>query len=240
MAIQWNLLDQTLFPGCGLVGMESLDESSVDLVLTDLPAGITRAEFDKQPDLQRFFEASWRILKPRGIILAMAANIRFASKIVDVESKFFRYDLVWQKTMGTGFFNAKKQPLRNHEHILIFYRKPGTYNPQMSIGHGPIHANRRDKGHGMNYGAPGVETCARKGATDRYPISVISTGVVGTTSADRIHPQQKPLDLLKWLVKTYSNPSDLIVDPFAGSGSTGVAALSLGRQFMGWEITAFG
>jgi DNA modification methylase len=223
-----------IFLGDGIKGMSQLCPGSVDLVLTDLPSGSTRAPFDTQVDLGAFFDALWRCLSPTGIAIMMASDLRYAAKV----SAFphYRYDLVWEKGRATGFFAAKQRPLRCHEFVLVFYRAAGTFVPQMTSGHAPINANKRQGSHGANYGGQGKAVRSRAGATTRYPRSVIATGTVGTTCPTRTHPQQKPQSLLCWLVRSYTRPHDLVVDPFAGSGSTGVACATLDRQFLGWEI----
>lgn len=219
-----NGLDQGLKPG------------SVDLVLSDLPSGETQAEFDDPPDFERLWPAVWKALKPGGVVAFMASSLHFACVVKSwTLTEYFRYDLVWSKSVATGFLNAKHRPLRTHEFILVFARGKHTYRPQMMPGATPIHAARR-KAHGANYGVMTKSTKSRAGATDRYPTSVLEFGSVGTSSKERTHPQQKPIELLRWLVRTYSNPGDLVVDPYAGSGSCEKAALAEGRRFVGWDI----
>lgn len=220
--------------GCGIAGLRSLRAGSVDLVLSDLPSGETKASFDVKPDLLAMWTAIWGALAPAGSVVLMASSLRFAAEIIaSCEPRSFRYDLVWSKSVATGFLNARKRPLRAHEYILFFSREPGVYTPQMATGATPIHAARR-KATGRNYNEA-QSMPSRAGATDRWPTSVLEFGSVGTSSAERTHPQQKPVDLLRWIIRTYSAPGALIADPFAGSGSTGRAAAVEGRRFVGWD-----
>jgi len=215
-------------------GLRTLDTGSARLVLADLPAAVTRASFDRFPDLEGFFQESWRVLHPNGAVVALAASFRFAVQVVEADAARFRYDLVWHKNRATGFLNARKGPLRAHEFILVFSKQQAVYNPQMTHGHTPINSNKGRKSTGVNYGAASGGR-ARSGATDRYPRSVLTTATVGTTDPSRTHPQQKPQELMRWLVSTYSDRGDLVVDPYAGSGSTGVACRDLGRRFIGFD-----
>lgn len=215
-------------------GLLALRQGETGLILSDLPSGETRAPFDRKPDLEKLWPACWHALRPSGRVVLFASSLRFAAEIMESQADAFRHDLVWSKSVATGFLNAKKQPLRAHEFILVFSRSGGIYNPQMIEGATPIHAARR-RAHGENYGAMTASTRSRAGATDRYPTSVLEFGSVGTSSKERVHPQQKPVALLRWLIRSYSSPGDLVVDPFAGSGSTGHAAFAEGRLFVGFD-----
>jgi DNA modification methylase len=220
--------------GDGVEGLRSLPPGSVSLVLTDLPSGGTRAEFDERVDLSRFWLAVWQALRPDGWAVVMASSFDFAAEVRTGQGEWFRRELVWSKSTATGFFNVKRAPLRAHEYVLLFSRRLGTYHPQMVLGRSPVHACRRVL-HSENYGPLTKVTRSRAGATDRYPTSVLEFASVGTSSPLRVHPQQKPVPLLRWLVRSYSDPGDLVVDPCAGSGSTGEAALAEGRSFLGWD-----
>jgi DNA modification methylase len=218
--------------GDGIVELAGLRPGSVDLVLSDLPSGETQAAFDRKPYLPSLWNEVWRALKLDGVAVFMASNIRFAAELVSEAN--FKYDLIWHKSIAGGFLNAKSRPLRAHEFILVFSREAGAYNPQMRQGLEPVHANAGRGSSGENYGPSGAGA-SRAGATDRHPWSVLQFASVGTTSPSRKHPQQKPEEMLRWLVRTYSRPGDLVVDPFAGSGSAEVAALAEGREFLGWD-----
>ncbi len=220
--------------GDGIEGLCSLEGGSVSLLLSDLPSGETQAEFDTPPDLERFWAAAWHALKPDGVAVLMASSFRFAARVIESQSARFRYDLIWRKSLATGHLNAKHRPLRAHEFLLVFARTTSTYRPQMTSGHTPMHAMTQ-RNAGENYGATNKAIPSNAGATDRYPISVLEFASVGTSSKERTHPQQKPEPLLRWCVRTYSNSDELIVDPYAGSGSAGRAAFAEGRRFIGWD-----
>lgn len=220
--------------GDGLAGLRSLTPGSVGLVLSDLPSGETRAIFDQPPPLSELWQAVWQALRPNGVAVLMASNIKFAAALITSQLDAFRYDLIWHKSIAGGFLNARHRPLRAHEFVCVFSREQGVYNPQMRTGLTPVHANDGRTSTGENYGiAKGGRS--RAGATDRHPWSVLPFASVGTTDPKRKHPQQKPEDLMRWLVRSYSHPGDRVVDPYAGSGSTGKAATAEGRSFRGWD-----
>lgn len=218
--------------GDGLEGLSRI--SSVDAVITDPPSGKTRAERDRKPDLDRFWSAVWGALKPHGVAVVMASHIDFACELIASSRKEFRYDLVWHKSLPTGFLNASKRPLRAHEHVLVFFREFWAFNPQRTTGHGPVHAALRTS-TGENYNEA-ARTRSNAGATDRMPTSVLRISSVGTSSKEREHPQQKPDELARYLVRTYTNSGELVVDPFAGSGVFVRVAVEEGRRAMGWEL----
>jgi site-specific DNA-methyltransferase (adenine-specific) len=221
--------------GCGLAGLESLDAESVQLIFADLPSGETQAAFDKRVDLPRFWAAAWGALRQGGTVLLMASSLRFAGELVASQPTEFRYDLIWEKSLAVGFLNARIRPLRAHEFILIFQRASAVFNPQFLETGVPISSIvRGTESKSENWGL-GYRSQSRAGKTDRFPRSVLRFGSLPTRSKERVHPQQKPLDLLQNLVRQYSNPGDLVVDPCAGSGSMGRAALAEGRRFFGWD-----
>lgn len=222
--------------GDGPRGLLSLRRGSAGLVLSDLPSGETRAEFDQAADLTALWPAVWHALRDDGTAVLMASSMRFASRLMMSQSRYFRYDLIWSKSLATGHLNSRRAPLRAHEIVLIFSRRSGVYHPQMLQGASPIHAARRAH-HGENYGPQTQTNESRAGATDRYPTSVLEFSSVGTSSKIRSHPQQKPVPLLRWMIRSYSDPGDLVVDPYSGSGSTGVAAAAEGRRFRGWDLS---
>lgn len=220
--------------GDGFTGLLSIPPGDASLILSDLPSGETQADFDKPPILRFLWDGCWRALKPDGIVVFMASSLRFASELMR-SSPHYRYDLIWKKSTASGFLNAAHRPLRNHEFILVFFRELGTYSPQMTETGVPINAATRSTVGSENYGELNREHSSRAGATDRFPLSVLEYAAVGTSSAARVHPQQKPLPLLQYLIRTYSRPGELVVDPYAGSGSTGHAAELEGRRFLGWD-----
>lgn len=173
-----------------------------------------------------------RIIKDNGAII-LFANGMFTSYLMESNPKMWRYNLIWEKTQPTGFLNAKKMPLRNHEDICIFYKKPPTYNPQKTTGHARKVSKAEHKVGCKNtsdYGEHGLTTYD---STERYPKSVWK--FAKDTQKSSLHPTQKSLVLIEELIKTYSNEGDLILDSCMGSGTTGVAALKLNRRFIGIE-----
>ena len=224
--------------GDGLDGLLALEAGSVSLILSDLPSGETAAAFDKAPVLPHFWLAADHAMKPGGVAVLMASSIRFAATVIASRPKAFRYDLVWEKSIATGFLNARHRPLRNHEFILVFWAEKGpAFTAQMLETGVPINKNgmRGTKGS-ENYGStanPGG--VARAGKTDRFPRSVLKFKSVHVRDPSRTHPQQKPVDLFRYLVRTYSEPGDLVADPYAGSGTTGHACIAQGRRYACWD-----
>ena len=218
--------------GCGIAGLRSLEAGSVDLVFCDLPSGETRAHFDNPISLPDFWAAAWPALKPSGAVVLMASSLRFAAEVIASEPKAYRYDVVWEKGAASGHLNANRQPMRAHEFVLVFYRTLATYNPQRTAGHeayGRVTAGPQS----VNYGKQTAATVT-EGSSERHPRSVLRTPHTGNT--ERRHPQQKPIPLLQWVVRTYTNPGELVAEPCAGSGSMGVAAVGDGRRYVGWDF----
>lgn len=211
---------------------KDLADKSVDMILTDLPYEVTANPDDKMLDLARLWEQYKRVCKGT---IALTATMRFASKLIQSNPLQFRYDLVWEKNKVTGFLNAKKMPLRKHELILVFYDKLYVYNPQKTIGHKPVNGFTKHTSDGVNYGAT-EQGISGGGQTDRYPTSVLKFNVVNNDSAVKQHNNQKPVDMLEWLIRTYTNEGDVVLDSCMGSGSTGIACLRAGRRFIGMEI----
>lgn len=208
--------------------MPSLQASSVDMVLSDVPYGQTQNAWDRPIPFEPMWEQLRRVAKVDAAIVLMAAQ-PFASKLVCSNLADFRYDLIWKKNKPTGFLNAKKQPLRIHEHALVFYRKPPLYEPQMTTGHKPGNYARRVK-HSSNYGAQTPTEYG--GSTERYPTSVIEIPIINNDDPDKHHPTQKPVDLMAWLIRSYTARGQSVLDFAAGSGTTAVAALREGRRYI--------
>lgn len=201
--------------------------NTVDLVLADVPYGQTQNAWDEPIPFGPMWQQLRRVTKQDAAIILMAAQ-PFASKLVCSNLEDFRYDLIWSKNKPTGFLNAKKQPLRSHEHILVFYRSPPKYTPQMTQGHEPVHYARQTS-HGKNYGGR-TQVPVSGGATERYPTSILPVAIVNNDSAEKEHPTQKPVGLMAWLIRAYTAPGDLVLDFTAGLGTTAVAALREGRR----------
>lgn len=211
--------------------MDSIPDHSIDLILCDLPYGTTQNKWDIMLPLEKLWEQYMRISK--GAIVLHAAQ-PFTSLLVSSNLKHFKYDWIWEKTKATGHLNAKKQPLRNKEDILVFYKKQPTYNPQMTQGE--PYKNKAGKDHSSqssmtgSYGKYSNYRPDNEGT--RYPKQILKFNVV---QRGTLHPTEKPVALLEYLIKTYTNPGDLVLDNCMGSGSTGEAALRTGRKFIGIE-----
>lgn len=214
--------------------MNRIPDGSIDMVLSDLPYGTTRCRWDTPINLQELWKQYRRVVKENGAIVLFSAQ-PFTTELISSNKAMYRYEWIWRKTQPSGFMNAKKMPLRAHENIEIFYRKPPTYNPQMTHGHqrktATAYGTRESDGSSC-YGRE--ERNYTYDSTDRYPVDVLqySTG----DKAKRLHPTQKPVDLLEYLVKTYTNPGETVLDNCMGAGSTGVACLNTGREFVGIEL----
>ena len=204
--------------------MKLIPSNSMNMVLTDPPYSITRNEWDVEINLDNFWEECKRILSPSGCVV-LTASQPFSSKVVVSNFSWFRYEWIWNKRMVTGVLNAKHRPLKSHESILVFAPSKFTYNPQ-----GLKNFNRiRSQGKSSSNYAKRNELPYLQKFTN-FPRSIIE---IGYTKKDRgMHPTQKPLALFEYLVATYSNIGDLILDPFAGSGTSAIACKNLSRKFI--------
>lgn len=216
-----------------LEGMEKIDDKSVDCIITDLPYGQTsRNKWDSVIPFEPLWEQYERIIKNNGAII-LFANGMFTADLMQSNRKLWKYNLIWEKTQPTGFLNAKKMPLRSHEDICIFYKKLPTYHPQKTIGH-PRKVSKAE--HKTNckettdYGEHGLTTYD---STERYPKSVWTFAKDIQKSA--LHPTQKPVALIEELIKTYTNPGDLVLDSCAGSCTTAIAAMNTCRNYICFE-----
>ena len=215
-----------LLLGDCLERMKEIPDGSVDLILTDLPFGTTQNSWDSVIDLDLMWKEVNRVSKPN------AAKLFFAQtpfdKVLGCSNlKQLKYEWIWEKTTATGHLNAKKMPMKAHENILVFYDKLPTYNPQKTTGHKPANSYTKHQDDGSNYGITQVGISGG-GQTDRYPRSV----QVFKTDKQKVslHPTQKPVALLEYLIKTYSNENETVLDFTFGSGSTGVACINTNRK----------
>ena len=225
--------------------MKDIPSKSIDLILCDLPYGTTRNKWDSVLDLDSLWEQYNRIIKDHGAILLFAQTP--FDKVLGVSNlKHLRYEIIWQKTAPTGFLNAKKMPMKAHENILVFYKKLPTYNPQKTQGHTRKVASKESRAKSIerqklkvdnkdsNYNLYG-ESSTGYDSTERYPLSV--QVFAKDQQKENYHPTQKPVALLEWLIRTYTNEGDLVLDNCMGSGSTGVACVNTNRDFIGIELT---
>lgn len=216
--------------------MPTLTPGSVAMVFADLPYGITGASWDIKIDIATFWQHVKHAQRNNGITV-MTATQPFTSLLVMSNLKSFRYDMVWAKRRASNFLHAKKRPLRKHESVLVFYKKFGIYNAQMVQGLPyQCYSPRRDR----SIYTKGFTQEYRRDCTDglRHPNTVLAVAeddITNMVSNKPIHPTQKPVALLEWLISTYTNPGDTVLDPVMGSGTTGVACKRLGRHFIGIE-----
>ena len=207
--------------------MQALPDASVDMVLTDPPYGITRCKWDAPFSLPEMWAEYKRVCRENAAIVMFSAE-PFTSALVMSNPAMFRYDMIWVKEQGTDFLNANRKPLKKHENILVFYRKPPVYNKQMGSGkpYKAVNGNKTSSVWGDF--RPGF--CSDSDGS-RNPSTVLRF------NRERgFHPTQKPVSLLEYLIKTYTDPDATVLDPFMGSGSTGVACVQTGRRFIGMEL----
>lgn len=211
-----------------LNAMAQIPEKSVDLIVCDLPYGSTRNKWDSIISFENLWSQYLRVIKENGCI-ALFCDGLFMADLMKSNAKMWRYNLIWDKQRGCDFLNANVKPLKSHEEIAIFYRKKPTYNKQ--LWYSSPYKKTKNGSLSTNYGKRGVAfTESLDGA--RNPLSILSYPRDGK----RFHPTQKPVALLEWLIKTYSNENELVLDNCMGSGSTGVACRNTNRRFIGIEI----
>lgn len=222
--------DFQLMQGNCLELMRNIADASVDMVLADLPYGTTQCAWDVVIPFAPLWEQYLRIAKPGAAIVLCAAQ-PFASLVVASNTADYRYEWIWEKGNATGFLNAKRQPLRAHESAQVFYRRQPTYNPQMTTGH-QRRTSKRKTVNSECYGK--ALSLTEYDSTERYPRSV------QFFSSDKqkanYHPTQKPIAWMEFLIKTYTNEGDAVLDNTMGSGTTGVACINTGRKFIGIEM----
>lgn len=233
--------DYELWQGDCLELMKDIPNKSVDMILCDLPYGVLNknnknAKWDNVLPLELLWEQYKRIIKDNGAILLFASGM-FTADVMKSNTKMWRYNLVWDKVAKTGFLNAKRMPLRQHEDIVVFYKKLPTYNPQMQKCE--PHKRNHTKGNMLN---PTKNSCYGNFvevptiiSDEKYPTSIISISKEHC-NGKFYHPTQKPVALLEYLVKTYTKDGEIVLDNCMGSGSTGVACVKTNRKFIGIEL----
>lgn len=211
--------------------MKDIDDKSIDAIICDLPYGTTNCRWDSVIDLDLLWFQYNRIIKDNGVIV-LFAQTPFDKVLGCSNLKMLRYEWIWEKTQATGHLNAKKMPMKAHENILVFYKNLPTYNPQKTTGHNPINSYTKYVSTQNNteiYGNMDREISGG-GETDRYPRSVQVFS--SDKQKSKLHSTQKPIALLEYLVKTYTNEGDLVLDNTAGSGTTGLACKNLNRNYI--------
>ena len=213
--------------------MKDIPDKSIDMILCDLPYGTTKNKWDSIIDLDELWNHYNRIIKDNGAIV-LTAQTPF-DKVLGVSNlKMLKYEWIWEKTSATGHLNAKKMPMKAHENILVFYKKPPTYNPQKTTGHERKVSTAKHKRNSKNSSNYGESSATTYDSTERYPRSVQLFSTDKQKSS--LHPTQKPVALFEYLVKTYTNEGDLVLDNCMGSGTTAVACMNTNRNYIGFEL----
>ena len=223
-----------------IIGMDNINDKSIDFICTDLPYGqLNRKnkhaeQCDQNINLDSLWKQYERIIKDNGAIV-LFANGMFTADLMKSNEKLWRYNLIWKKgERTTGFLNAKRMPMRNHEDIVVFYKKLPTYNPQMekcephkrNHSRGNLESQLKNSCYGHFVEIPSIIS------DEKYPKSVIN---IQPEHSGFYHPSQKPIELLEWLIKTYTNPGDLVLDSCAGSFTTAIAAFNTKRNYICFE-----
>ena len=218
----------TLMQGDCLERMKEIPDGSVDMVLCDLPYGTTQNKWDSVIPLEPLWKQYRRVIKDNGAIVLFADGL-FTAKLILSAVDIWRYNLIWDKQRGCDFLNANVKPLKSHEDICVFYKKKPVYNKQVWFSK----PYKRTKNGSLsdNYGQR-HEAWSESKNGERNPLSILSFARDGK----RLHPTQKPVALLEYLIKTYTNDGETVLDNCMGSGSTGVAAVKTGRKFIGIEL----
>ena len=222
--------DFNLMLGDCLERMKEIESGTVDMILCDLPYGTTQCKWDVIIPFEQLWAEYNRVIKEDGAIVLFGAE-PFSSHLRLSNLQHFKYDIIWDKVKGVGFLNAKKQPLRNHEIVSVFYKKQCTYNPQKTTGHNLKKSSRGKHLQTDVYGQ--MKNDYVYSSSERYPrsIQVFSTD----TQNSSFHPTQKPVALCEYLIRTYTNEGETVLDNTMGSGTTGVACVNTGRHFIGIE-----
>lgn len=215
-----------------LEGMKLIPDKSIDMILCDLPYGTTQNKWDSVIDLDKMWEQYKRIIKERGMI-CLTSSEPFTAKLINSNPKMFKYDLVWDKKSTTGFLNAKRMPLRRHEQILCFYKKLPTYNPEMEVRGKPRNKGSYNKRKGDGDMCYGKFENVESFNNTYYPTSILEFS--NANQKDKMHPTQKPVELFEYLIRTYTNEGETVLDNCLGSGTTAVAATINNRKWIGFE-----
>lgn len=223
--------------------MELIEDNSVQMIFADFPFNTTKAKWDTPVDLDKFWKEAWRILKPNGVVIAKA-QVPFNITLGASQMKNLRYEWIWEKTSATGALNAKKAPMKASENLMVFYKKAPIYNPQKTTGHVRKVSSAKNRADAIKrrnvkedyiYNKEYADKVTDYDSTERYPRNIITFATDKQILA--IHPTQTPVALLEYLINTYTNEGDLILDPCRGSNTTGVACDNLNRRYIGIELT---
>jgi site-specific DNA-methyltransferase (adenine-specific) len=227
-----EILNRVLHGSC-FEWLPQIEDKSIDMILCDLPYGTTQNKWDSVLPLDLLWKEYERIIKVNGAIVLFSAE-PFTSQLINSNLKNFRYDLIWEKSHAVGFLNARRMPMRKHENICVFYKKLPTYNPQIEDkpveNIRPITTKNRLT---SNYGSFDEGNHRTIPVDKTYPKSILK--ISNESKTETKHPTQKPVKLCEWLINTYTNESETILDNCLGSGTTAVACINTNRNFIGIE-----
>ena len=235
-SLQMAVSHSTVFHGDCLEIMKSIPDRSVDMILCDLPYGTTACKWDTIIPFDKLWEQYERVIKPSGAIV-LTASQPFTTELINSKRTLFRYEMIWAKNMPTGAFNANKMPMKAHENVLVFYKSLPTYNPQKTkrtekelkrFMKEPIVTKIENSVYGSF-----DRTVLGRDAEMKNPNSLLLFDVVNGRNGDKQpHPTQKPVALFEYLIKTYTNEGDIVLDNCAGSGTTGIACINTNRKYI--------
>ena len=226
--------DTQLWQGDCLKEMKKIQDGSVDLILTDPPYGTTRNKWDSVIPLEPMWEEIWRVLKPNGCCVLLSSQ-PFTTALINSQINYYKYEWVWVKNLKTGNLNARRMPMGGHETMQVFYKKPPTYNPQKRKRTTEVKSGNKKNSKTSNYGNQQDIYIDRQ---DDWisPDTVLSSIKCVHNSSGKVHPTQKPVELMEYMIKTYTHEGEVVLDFTMGSGTTGVACKNLGRKFIGIEL----
>jgi len=213
--------------------LNDVDDKSVDMILCDLPYGQTHNKWDSVIPLDKLWKQYKRVIKDNGCI-ALFGQGMFTADLMYSNKKWWRYNLIWDKVLSAGFLNANRMPLRVHEDIAIFYKKPPTYNPQKVLGKKNHTKGKVKQNKNSNYGKHNFVDNSDELGNMKHPKSIITFSK--THPSLMLHPTEKPVEVCEWLIKSYTNEGDVVLDNCMGSGTTGVACENTNRKFIGMEL----
>lgn len=226
-------MQSKLYKGDCLEVMKQIPDGSVDAVITDPPYGTTQCKWDSVIDFGLMWEQLNRVIKPNGAVVLFGSE-PFSSALRMSNIKNYRYDLIWNKIRAAGFLNANRMPLKQHENISLFYKKQPTYNPQKYIDK-PYDKTKYNGRHMKENVLGSYVSKISKNNGERFPKSILKFSQ-NWSRQQQIHPTQKPVPLMEYLIKTYTNENETVLDFTMGSGSTGVACVNTNRNFIGIEM----
>ena len=213
--------------------LNDVDDKSVDMIICDLPYGQTHNKWDSVIPLDKLWKQYKRVIKDNGCI-ALFGQGMFTADLMYSNKKWWKYNLIWDKVLTNGFLNANRMPLRSHEDIAIFYNKPPTYNPQKVLGKKNHTKGKVKQNKNNNYGKHNFVDNSDELGNMKHPKSILT--FTRPHSSVMKHPTEKPVEVCEWLIKSYTNEGDVVLDNCMGSGTTGVACENTNRKFIGMEL----